>query len=82
MIRTDVPDFLYKHVILNNLEAQNSGNGKTGFVKEWNKKRGKFLVQLICDNSCVWFKPGNLYYFPMPENDEERELYQLFSKTN
>ena len=76
MIRTDVPDFLFKPVILTQLEAQN-WNGKIGLVKEWNEKRERFAVQLSCDNSLVWIKPSNLLYFPTPENDEENKLLEF-----
>lgn len=76
MIRTDFPDFLFKPVILTQLESEN-WNGKIGLVKEWNEKRERFAVQLSYDNSLVWIKPSNLLYFPTPENDEEIKLLEF-----
>jgi len=77
LIRTNVPDFLFKHVTVTKLEAAQNCNGNIGLVKEWSEKREQFSVQLICDDSQVWIKPSNLNYFPNPQNAEETELFEV-----
>jgi len=46
-------------------------------VIEWNEERQRFVVRLKCDGSVKYFKPMNLIFDEIPDNDKENNLYNL-----
>jgi len=77
MNRRDIPNLIGKSVRLKNLKTA-SLNGQYGLVKNWNKKKERFVVQTPPNENgkLVLMKPINLDYCPMPQNQKENHLRQ------
>ena len=76
MDRKDIPNFIGKHVYTTDLKAT-KWNRQLGLVVGWNEKRERFALKMICDGSIKLFKPFNLNYYWMPQNNKEKELVKL-----
>ena len=79
MDRKDIPNFIGKHVVTKDLKAT-EWNKQIGLVVGWNEERERFAVKILRGGSVKLFKPYNLIYLPMPQNEKERELTNLIVK--
>jgi len=76
MNRKDIPNLIEKHVYTQYLTAT-KWNGQFGWVVGWNEERERFVVKMDRDGSIKLFKPYNLCYAPIPQNEKEKKLGKL-----
>ena len=78
MDRKDIPNLIGKYVVTQNLKAT-EWNELYGLVVRWNEERERFVVKLDRDGSVKLFKPFNLSYVSIIQNEKEEKLENLIT---